>query len=171
MRQIFLDTETTGLSPKQGHRIVEIAAIEVIDGAITQNHIHFYINPVREIDVAAEAVHGLSLVFLKDKPIFADVANDIISFINGTELIIHNAPFDIGFLNAEFKLLGLSPVEEIINKVTDTFKLAKQLRPRQRNSLDALCQHFGVDNSKRNFHGAILDTQLLAEVYMKMMLE
>jgi DNA polymerase-3 subunit epsilon len=168
VRQIFLDTETTGLYPAQGHRIIEVAAVEVINRRLTKNHFHFYINPEREIDQGAQEVHGISLEFLQDKPRFADIADDLITFIADTELIAHNAPFDVSFLNSEFGLLGMKTVEEITSKVTDTLKIAKEMRPGQRNNLDALCKHFGIDNSKRTLHGALLDAELLADVYMAM---
>ncbi|MEK9825550.1 MAG: DNA polymerase III subunit epsilon [Methylotenera sp.] len=168
MRQIFLDTETTGLYPAQGHRIIEVAAVEVINRRLTKNHFHVYINPEREIDQGAQEVHGISLEFLQDKPRFADIADDLIAFIADAELIAHNAPFDVGFLNAEFGLLGLKTIEQMTAKVTDTLKMAKEMRPGQRNNLDALCKHFGIDNSKRTLHGALLDAELLADVYMAM---
>ena len=168
MRQIFLDTETTGLYPAQGHRVIEVAAVEVVNRRLTKNHFHYYLNPDREIDQGAQEVHGISLEFLQDKPRFADIANDLITFIADAELIMHNAPFDVGFLNCEFGLLGMRTVEEITAKVTDTLKIAKEMRPGQRNNLDALCRHFGIDNSKRTLHGALLDAELLADVYMAM---
>lgn len=168
MRQIFLDTETTGLYPAQGHRVIEVAAVEVVNRRLTKNHFHYYINPDREIDQGAQEVHGISLEFLQDKPRFADIAKDLIAFIADAELIAHNAPFDVGFLNSEFGMLGLKTVEEITAKVTDTLKIAKEMRPGQRNNLDALCKHFGIDNSKRTLHGALLDAELLADVYMAM---
>ena len=168
MRQIFLDTETTGLYHAQGHRVIEVAAVEVVNRRLTKNHFHYYINPDREIDQGAQEVHGISLEFLQDKPRFADIANDLIAFIADSELIMHNAPFDVGFLNCEFGLLGLKTVEQITQKVTDTLKMAKEMRPGQRNNLDALCKHFGIDNSRRTLHGALLDAELLADVYMAM---
>lgn len=168
MRQIFLDTETTGLYPAQGHRVIEVAAVEVVNRRLTKNHFHYYINPDREIDQGAQEVHGISLEFLQDKPRFTDIADDLIAFIADSELIMHNAPFDVGFLNSEFGMLGLKTVEEITAKVTDTLKIAKEMRPGQRNNLDALCRHFGIDNSRRTLHGALLDAELLADVYMAM---
>ncbi len=168
MRQIFLDTETTGLSPAQGHRIIEIAAIEMINRRPTNNHYHVYLNPEREIDPAAQEVHGITLEFLQDKPLFAAVAQDLMAFVNDAEVIIHNAPFDVGFLNSELGRIGLQPIESICGKITDTLKMAKDSRPGQRNNLNALCSHFGIDNSKRTLHGALLDAELLAEVYMAM---
>lgn len=168
MRQIFLDTETTGLYHAQGHRIIEVAAVEVVNRRKTSQHLHFYINPEREIDQGAQEVHGISLEFLQDKPLFAEVASELIAFIADAELIMHNAPFDEGFLDMEFGLLNLQPTKSIVAKVTDTLKMAKEMRPGQRNNLDALCKHFGIDNSKRTLHGALLDAELLAEVYMAM---
>jgi DNA polymerase-3 subunit epsilon len=166
MRQIFLDTETTGLSPAQGHRVIEVAAVETINRRPTGNHFHEYVNPEREIDQAAQEVHGITLEFLQDKPLFAAIAEDFIQFVSGAELIMHNAPFDVGFLNSELGRIGLQPVESICDKVTDTLKMAKDARPGQRNNLDALCRHFGIDNTRRTLHGALLDSELLAEVYM-----
>ncbi|MEI8363296.1 MAG: DNA polymerase III subunit epsilon [Betaproteobacteria bacterium] len=168
MRQIFLDTETTGLYHAQGHRVIEIAAVEVVDRRLTKQHFHYYLNPDREIDQGAQEVHGISLEFLQDKPHFADISNELIAFIADAELIMHNAPFDVGFLNREFGLIEQKPVESITAKITDTLKIAKEMRPGQRNSLDALCRHFGIDNSRRTLHGALLDAELLAEVYMAM---
>ncbi|OIQ89571.1 DNA polymerase III subunit epsilon [mine drainage metagenome] len=168
MRQIFLDTETTGLYHAQGHRVIEVAAVEVVNRRLTKNHFHYYLNPERDIDQGAQEVHGISLEFLQDKPHFADISKDLIAFIADSELIMHNAPFDVGFLNAEFGLMGLQPVEAIVAKVTDTLKIAKEMRPGQRNNLDALCRHFGIDNSRRTLHGALLDAELLADVYMAM---
>ena len=166
MRQIFLDTETTGLYPDQGHRIIEVAAIETVNRRTTNNHFHQYINPERERDAAAQEVHGITQEFLQDKPLFEAMAKEFFDFIDGAELIIHNAPFDVGFLNSELGRLGLQPVEEICSKITDTLKMAKDARPGQRNNLDALCKHFDIDNSRRTLHGALLDAELLAEVYM-----
>lgn len=168
MRQIFLDTETTGLYPAQGHRIIEIAAVEMINRRPTNNHFHVYLNPQREIDAAAQEVHGISLEFLQDKPLFAAIAQEMIAFVRGAELIIHNAPFDVGFLNSELGHIGLQPIETYCDRIIDTLKMAKDSRPGQRNNLDALCRHFGIDNSRRTLHGALLDAELLAEVYMAM---
>ena len=168
MRQIFLDTETTGLYPAQGHRIIEIAAIEMINRRPTHNHYHVYLNPEREIDPAAQEVHGITLEFLQDKPLFAAVAQDLLDFVKDAELIIHNAPFDVGFLNSELGKVGLQPITSFCGSITDTLKMAKDARPGQRNNLDALCRSFGIDNSKRTLHGALLDAELLAEVYMAM---
>ncbi len=168
MRQIFLDTETTGLYPDQGHRIIEIAAVEIFNRRPTQRHFHVYINPEREIDAGAQEVHGISLEFLQDKPLFGQVAEDFIGFVQGAELIIHNAPFDVGFLNMELSRLGMERLEHSVSNIVDTLKMAKEARPGQRNNLDALCRHFGIDNSKRTLHGALLDAELLAEVYIAM---
>lgn len=168
MRQIFLDTETTGLSPEQGHRIIEVAAIETVNRRPTGNHFHQYINPERDIDQGAQEVHGITLDFLQEKPVFSAIANDFIEFVRDAELIIHNAAFDVGFLNSELGRLGLKPVTEICDKITDTLKMAKELRPGQRNNLDALCRNYGIDNARRTLHGALLDAELLAEVYWAM---
>ena len=168
MRQIFLDTETTGLYHAQGHRVIEIAAVEVVNRRLTKHHFHYYLNPDREIDQGAQEVHGISLEFLQDKPRFADIAKELIAFIADAELIMHNAPFDVGFLNCELGLIGQKKVESITAKITDTLKIAKEMRPGQRNNLDALCKHFGIDNSRRTLHGALLDAELLADVYMAM---
>ena len=166
MKQIFLDTETTGLYPDQGHRIIEIAAIETFNRRPTGNHFHHYINPERDIDAAAQEVHGVTLEFLQDKPLFEDIADDFLAFVKNSELIIHNAPFDVGFLNSELGRLGLMPIAQVCSKITDTLKMAKDTRPGQRNNLDALCRYFEIDNSRRTLHGALLDAELLAEVYM-----
>jgi len=168
MRQVFLDTETTGLDPNQGHRIIEIAAVEFNNRQSTNKKYHSYINPDRDIDAAAEEVHGLSLEFLQDKPLFQDVAKDFLNFIQGAELIIHNAPFDVGFINAELGRLGLSKLEDNEVHITDSLQFAKDLRPGQRNSLDALCRAYNIDNSERTLHGALLDAQLLGEVFIAM---
>jgi DNA polymerase-3 subunit epsilon len=168
MRQIILDTETTGLDANLGHRIIEVAAVEMINRRLTGNHFHQYLNPQREIDPGAQQVHGISLEFLQDKPFFRDIAQDFIEFISGAELIIHNAPFDIGFLNMELKLIGLEPVVKYSPDVIDTLKMAKDLHPGQKNNLDALCRRYFVDNASRTLHGALLDTELLAEVYLAM---
>jgi len=168
MRQIVLDTETTGLDPRSGHRIIEVACIEMVNRRFTGHHLHKYINPEREIDEGAQAVHGITLEFLADKPKFADIADEFLEFINGAELIIHNAPFDIGFLNAELDRLGRVPVGTICNGVIDTLRMAKDLHPGKRNSLDALCERYEIDNSSRTLHGALLDTELLADVFLAM---
>lgn len=168
MRQVVLDTETTGLDPRSGHRIIEVACIEMVNRRLTGRHLHKYTNPEREIDEGAQAVHGISLEFLADKPKFGDIADEFLEFISGAELIIHNAPFDIGFLDAELDRLGRVPVETICGKVTDTLLMAKDLHPGKRNSLDALCERYDIDNSSRTLHGALLDTELLAEVFLAM---
>ncbi len=168
MRKIVLDTETTGLNPRDGHRIIEIACIELVNRRLTGRHLHKYMNPEREIDAGAQAVHGISLEFLADKPKFADIVDEFLEFINGAQLIIHNAPFDLGFLNAELDRLGRVPVETVCSGVIDTLREAKELHPGKRNSLDALCERYEIDNSSRTLHGALLDTELLAEVYLAM---
>jgi DNA polymerase III subunit epsilon len=168
MRQICLDTETTGLNPRDGHRIIEVACIELVNRRLTGHHLHKYVHPERNIDAGAQAVHGITLDFLADKPKFADIADEFLEFINGAQLIIHNAPFDLGFLNAELDRLGRVPVETVCSGVIDTLKDAKALHPGKRNSLDALCERYDIDNSGRTLHGALLDTELLAEVYLAM---
>ena len=168
MRQVFLDTETTGLYPAHGHRIIEIAAVEAINRRVTDNHFHVYLNPDREIDAAAQEVHGITLEFLQDKPRFADVVSEFLDFVADAELVIHNAPFDVGFLNSELGKIDRENLEKTAGNIIDTLKMAKDMRPGQRNNLDALCRHFGIDNSKRTLHGALLDAELLAEVYMAM---
>lgn len=165
MRKVVLDTETTGLDPRQGHRIIEVAAIEMDGRKVSDRTFHRYINPEREIDEGAAAVHGLTLDRLQDEPKFAEVAPALLEFIAGAELIIHNAPFDIGFLNAELALMELPPLK---NQVIDTLKVAKELHPGKKNNLDALCDRYQIDNSHRTLHGALLDTELLAEVYLAM---
>jgi DNA polymerase-3 subunit epsilon len=167
MRQIVLDTETTGLDPAQGHRVIEIGALEILNRRITGATYHIYLNPERDIDAGALQVHGLSREFLSDKPRFADVAAEFLDFVRDAELIIHNAPFDIGFLNAELAYLEDGPMKRYCG-VLDTLKLAKGLHPGQKNNLDALCRRYFVDNAGRTFHGALLDAQLLAEVYLAM---
>ncbi len=168
-RQIVLDTETTGLNPKEGHKIIEIGCVELINRRLTGNHFHVYINPQRLIDKEAMAVHGITNDFLNDKPIFADIVDDFIAFSKGCELIIHNAPFDVGFLNHEYKLLNrnLNKVEDY-NTIFDSLTYARKKHPGQRNSLDALCKRYGIDNSHRDLHGALLDSEILADVYLLM---
>ena len=168
MRHIFLDTETTGLYASQGHRVIEIAAIEIVNRRPTNNSFHFYLNPNREIDLAAQEVHGITLEFLQDKPKFVEIASDFFTFIKDATLIIHNAPFDLGFINVELGLIGKPPIESVVANIIDTLKMAKDMRPGQRNSLDALCRFYNIDNSQRSLHGALLDAQLLAEVYLAM---
>ena len=167
MRQVFFDTETTGIKPPD-HRVIEIGCVEVINRKLTGNHFHAYINPQREVDEGAFRVHGLGYDQLKDKPLFEEVADEFIAFVDGAEIIAHNAPFDVGFLNSEFKHINKNIKLEELGKITDTLKIARQLRPRQRNSLDALCQFYGVENSHRKLHGALLDAELLANMYLKM---
>ncbi len=169
MRQIVLDTETTGLDPAAGHRIIEIGCVELVDRKLTGNRFHVYLNPDREIDPGAVEVHGLSLEFLADKPRFADIAADLRDFLKGAELIIHNAPFDIGFINHELRLLGNAEcdITEYCT-VLDTLVMAKKKYLGQRNNLDALCKRYNVDNRHRDLHGALLDAEILAEVYLAM---
>jgi DNA polymerase-3 subunit epsilon len=165
MRRIVLDTETTGLEPSQGHRIIEIAALELADRRPTGRHFHRYLNPEREVDLGATQIHGLTAEDLADKPRFADIADELVEFLEGAELLIHNAPFDVGFLDAELARIGRPGIARICT-VTDTLALARDLHPGKKNSLDALCERYAVDNSKRTLHGALLDTQLLAEVWL-----
>lgn len=166
LRQIVLDTETTGLSAKNGDRIIEIGCVELLGRRLTGRHVHFYINPQRDSHEDALRVHGLTTEFLSDKPTFDQVVDEVLSFVQGAELIIHNAPFDLGFINQELELLGRAPLERSIDTVIDTLKMAKGLYPGKRNSLDALCERLGVNNSGRTLHGALLDAQLLADVYI-----
>lgn len=165
MRKIVLDTETTGLYPEQGHRIIEIAAIELDGRRVTQSHFHHYLDPEREVDEGAARVHGFTWDMLRGRAKFADVAASFLAFVDGAELIIHNAPFDMGFLNHELKLMGLPVLQ---NEVMDTLKLAREMHPGKKNSLDALCSRYEIDNTHRALHGALLDTELLAEVYFAM---
>jgi DNA polymerase-3 subunit epsilon len=169
MRQIVLDTETTGLSPEDGHRIIEIGCVELTNRKLTGNRFHAYLNPQRAIDQGAVDVHGLDNRFLADKPLFGQIAADFIAFVEGTELVIHNAPFDVGFINAELKRLdaGHRAIADVCG-VLDTLALAKKKHPGQRNSLDALCKRYAVKNSHRELHGALLDAEILAEVYLAM---
>ncbi len=169
MRQIVLDTETTGLEPKQGHRIIEIGCVELVDRRLTGNNFHQYLQPDREIDEGAVEVHGITTEFLVDKPRFADVVDDFISYVDGAELIIHNAPFDVGFLNAELERIGKEEgLLESLCTITDTLAMARKKHPGQRNSLDALCRRYEIDNSQRQLHGALLDSEILADVYLIM---
>ncbi|MEJ2402352.1 MAG: DNA polymerase III subunit epsilon [Xanthomonadales bacterium] len=168
MRQIILDTETTGLEPAEGHRVIEIGCVELVDRRLSHNHYHQYLNPEREIEDGALEVHGISNEFLLDKPTFAEVADDFLDFVRGAELIIHNAPFDIGFLDNELALLGRDDRMADHVTVLDTLELARDLHPGQRNSLDALCKRYEVDNSSRTLHGALLDSEILADVYLAM---
>ena len=166
MRQIFLDTETTGLEPKLGHRIIEIAAVEMINRTLTGRQFHNYINPDRKVEAGALQIHGLTDDFLQDKQKFSDITNELLEFIGGAELIMHNAPFDVGFLNNELGLAKLQPLENYCHSITDTLKIAKELHPGKRNNLNALCERYQINNSKRVLHGALLDAELLAEVYL-----
>lgn len=168
-RLVVLDTETTGLEVQHGHRVIEIGCVELLGRRPSGRHFHAYLNPQRSIDVGAARVHGISEAFLGDKPLFADIANELLEFVRGAELVIHNAPFDIGFLDAELTRWGQgsSSIRELAG-VIDTLPLARETWPGQRNSLDALCRRLGVDNTGRQWHGALLDAQLLAEVYLAM---
>ncbi|HKQ24141.1 MAG TPA: DNA polymerase III subunit epsilon [Burkholderiales bacterium] len=168
MRQIILDTETTGLDPSLGHRIIEIAAVEIVNRRFTDRQYHQYVNPEREIEAGAIDVHGITGEFLQDKPKLREVAKEFLDFVAGAELIIHNAPFDVGFLDHELALLDLQPISHYCPLVTDTLKMAKGLHPGKRNSLDALCERYEIDNSARTLHGALLDARLLAEAYLAM---
>jgi DNA polymerase-3 subunit epsilon len=169
MRQIVLDTETTGLEPTEGHRIIEIGCVELLDRRLTGNTYHQYIQPDRKIDAGAIEVHGITNEQLADKPRFADIAEEFLEFIRGAELVIHNAPFDVGFIDHEFHLLADSPggVSDHCT-VLDTLSLARRMHPGQRNSLDALCRRYEIDNSQRQLHGALLDAEILADVYLAM---
>lgn len=167
-RQVVLDTETTGLEWRQGERVIEIGCVELVSRKLTGRHFHRYINPERAIGAGAQAVHGISDELLADKPKFAEIVGDLLEFIRDAELIIHNAPFDVGFLDNELGLIGGEPLRTHCDSVTDTLKMARELRPGKKNSLDALCNEFGIDNSNRQFHGALLDAELLADVYLAM---
>ncbi len=169
VRQIVLDTETTGLDPAQGHRVIEIGCVELIQRRLTGNHFHQYVNPERQIDEAALEVHGITPDFLADKPRFVDIVSDFVEFVRGAELIIHNAAFDTAFLNYELQLLQprWDDIEQFCN-VLDTLALARRLHPGQHNSLDALCRRYAIDNSQRTLHGALLDAEILADVYLAM---
>jgi DNA polymerase-3 subunit epsilon len=169
MRQVVLDTETTGLSPEDGHRIIEIGCVELLNRRLTQGRFHVYLNPERSVDAGAEDVHGLSNAFLADKPRFKEIAQDFLAFVKGAELIIHNAAFDVGFINHELRRLENSPGPlENYCAIVDTLALARKKHPGQRNSLDALCKRYGIDNSRRDKHGALLDAEILADVYLSM---
>ena len=167
MRFIVLDTETTGLDPDDGHKIIEIGCIEIINRKVTDNTFHKYINPLREIDIEASKVHGLTASNLSDKPIFHDIYEEFLEYISDSPLIIHNAPFDIGFLKKEFEYLKTKDTF-IKNEIIDSLKLARKISPGKKNTLDALCERYSVDNSDRNLHGALLDARLLAYVYLKL---
>jgi DNA polymerase-3 subunit epsilon len=168
MRQIVLDTETTGLNPRTGDRVIEIGCVELLNRQLTGNNLHFYINPERDSEEGALAVHGLTTEFLSDKPKFAAIVDEFRDYVRGAEIIIHNAPFDVGFLDAEFKLLGLPPFKEHVDNVIDSLQMAKEQHPGRRNSLDALCDRYGISNAHRTLHGGLLDAALLAEVYLAM---
>jgi DNA polymerase-3 subunit epsilon len=168
MRQIILDTETTGLEPELGHRIIEIAGVELVNRRFTGNDFQRYFNPERESEAGALVVHGLSSEFLGDKPKFRDVAAEFLDYVAGAELIIHNSAFDIAFLNRELDLANLKPITEYCTVIVDTLRMARDLHPGKRNGLDALCERYQVDNSARTLHGALLDARLLAEVYLCM---
>lgn len=167
-RLIVLDTETTGLSAENGDRVIELGCVELVNRKLTGNNLHLYFNPGRDSHPDALRVHGLTTAFLSDKAKFSEKAQDILAYLQGAELIIHNAPFDVGFLNKEFSLLGLKPLSHYVDGVIDTLAMAKDLFPGKRNSLDALCSRLEVDNSGRTLHGALLDAELLADVYINM---
>jgi DNA polymerase-3 subunit epsilon len=168
MRQLFLDTETTGLSAEGGDRVIELGCVELINRKLTGNNLHFYFNPERDSHEDALKVHGISNEFLRDKPKFQDVVQEILDYVQGAEIIIHNAAFDVGFLNKELELSGQKPFTTFVGSVVDTLVMAKQMYPGKRNSLDALCDRLGVDNSGRTLHGALLDAELLADVYINL---
>ena len=168
IRQIVLDTETTGLDPAQGHRLIEIACVELVSRQLTRRDFHVYVDPEREIDEGATGVHGLTWDDLRDKPKFRDIAAELLDFIDGAELVIHNAPFDLGFLDHELRLAGRQTLTEANVMVLDTLQVVRELHPGKRNNLDALCERYQVDNAQRKRHGALLDAQLLAEVYLAM---
>ncbi|ARN75852.1 DNA polymerase III subunit epsilon [Oceanicoccus sagamiensis] len=170
MRQVVLDTETTGLEPSQGHRIIEIGCVELVDRKLTGRHYHQYINPEREVEAGAIEVHGITNEYLADKPLFEQIVQDFVAFIDGAELVIHNAPFDVGFIDHEFKLLQSKSPGKVADycSVVDSLVMARQKHPGQRNSLDALCSRYEVDNSARDLHGALLDAEILADVYLFM---
>ena len=168
MRQIVLDTETTGLSAENGDRIIEIGCVELLGRKLTGNNKHFYLNPERDSHEDALKVHGISNEFLKDKPKFSAIADELLAYLRDAEVIIHNAPFDVSFLNKELELIGMQPIRHCVAKVTDSLMMAKELFPGKRNSLDALCDRLEVDNSGRTLHGALLDAELLADVYINL---
>lgn len=173
MRQVVLDTETTGLEPERGHRVIEIGCVEVVNRRTTGRHFHQYLNPEREIDPGAAAVHGMTWETLRDKPRFAEVAGQLIEFIDGAELVIHNAPFDVAFLDRELRIWAAATGSEPMTirsrcRVLDTLALAREMHPGQRNGLDALCKRYAIDNSHRQLHGALLDARILADVYLAM---
>lgn len=171
MREVILDTETTGIEVREGHRIIEIGCVEMIDRRLTGRHFHVYINPQREVEAGAFEVHGISDAFLADKPLFSQVVDDFMAFIRGARLVIHNAPFDIGFIDGELERLGAGHGHGRVTdhcSVVDTLLVAREKHPGQRNSLDALCKRYGIDNSQRDLHGALLDAEILADVYLIM---
>ncbi|MFZ6747602.1 DNA polymerase III subunit epsilon [Undibacterium sp. Ren11W] len=167
-RQIVLDTETTGLNARGGDRIIEIGCVELFNRKLTGNNFHCYLNPERDSEEGALAVHGLTTEFLRDKPKFSEIANEFLEYVQGAEIVIHNAPFDVGFLNAELSLLGKSAFPEFVGLITDTLVQAKELHPGKRNSLDSLCDRYEISNSHRKLHGALLDAELLADVFLAM---
>jgi DNA polymerase-3 subunit epsilon len=167
-RQLVLDTETTGLEPRDGHRVIEIGVIEILGRRVSENRLQRYLDPGRDSDPGALQVHGLTREFLAGKPKFADIVDDLLAWVQDAEVIIHNAPFDLGFLDAELARLGREPFASYCGKVTDSLRLARELHPGKRNSLDALCERYGVSNSHRTLHGALLDAEILAEVYLSM---
>lgn len=166
MRQIVLDTETTGIDPEQGHRIIEIGCVEMMERQLTGRHFHVYINPEREVEAEAIAVHGITNEYLADKPLFRDIATEFFEFIKGAELVIHNAAFDVGFIDHEFRKLGSGWKVEDHCGVLDTLAMARKKHPGQKNNLDALCKRYGIDNSNRELHGALLDAEILADVFL-----
>ncbi len=171
MREVILDTETTGIEVREGHRIIEIGCVEMIDRRLTGRHFHVYINPQREVEAGAFEIHGISDAFLADKPLFSQVVDDFMAFIRGARLVIHNAPFDIGFIDSELERLGAGHGHGRVTdhcSVVDTLLVARGKHPGQRNSLDALCKRYGIDNSQRDLHGALLDAEILADVYLIM---
>ncbi|MGP4843163.1 DNA polymerase III subunit epsilon [Marinobacter sp. 1Y8] len=168
MRQIVLDTETTGIDPEQGHRIIEIGCVEMMERKLTGRHYHVYINPEREVEAEAIGIHGITNEYLADKPLFRDVATEFFEFIKGAELVIHNAAFDVGFMDAEFRRLGTGWKVDDHCGVLDTLAMARAKHPGQKNNLDALCKRYGIDNSNRELHGALLDAEILADVFLLM---
>jgi DNA polymerase-3 subunit epsilon len=168
VRQIVIDTETTGLDPTLGHRIIEIAAVEIVDRRLTGNHFHRYVNPERDSEHAALQIHGITMEFLSDKPKFRDIAREFLDFVQGAEILMHNAAFDVAFIDFELSLLELHPINTVCASVIDTLKMAREMHPGKRNALDSLCDRYQVDNAARTLHGALLDAQLLAEVYLAM---
>jgi DNA polymerase III subunit epsilon len=168
LRQVVLDTETTGLQPEQGHRVIEIGCVEIVDRRLTGRHLHLYFNPERDIDEGALAVHGLSRERLSTEPLFSERTQEILDFIQGAEILIHNAPFDVGFLNSELGRVKLEKFPSYSGGILDTLAMARELHPGKRNGLDALCERYGISNAHRKLHGALLDAELLADVYLAM---